>query len=312
MIVLAVGAAVMFLSRQTPATDTDTEIQVVASFYPLAYLAQQIGGSSATVVNLTPAGAEPHDYELSPGDLVQLQTADIILLNGAGLEPWSDKVLTDVSLDTQVLIMADAIALPEIIVDQHHEEDHHEDEDHDHGPVDPHFWLDPSLYQQQAALIRDVLITADPMHENDYVARYNALSAELTLIDEMYKNELSSCERRDIVVSHDAFRYLGKRYMIEMVPISGFSPEEEPSSRRLGEIALFAREKGITHIFFETLVSPKLAETIAREIGAETLVLNPIEGIGESEQQNGATYVTLMKENLANLKTAMVCAPKSN
>ncbi len=303
--VVAVIAVVVVLRDQRPVSSGDS-VQVVASFYPLSFLAEQIGGPNATVVNLTPAGAEPHDYELSPGDLVALQSADIVLLNGAHLEPWSDSVLADLPPTTQVLVMAD-------LLDPNTQRSFGSasDDEHESG-TDPHFWLDPVLYQQEAALVRDSLVVADPAHAADYSTRYDALIGQLNDLDASYQRGLASCENRSIVVSHDAFGYLGDRYELNVLPISGISPDEEPSPRRLGDIATFVKEKKVSHIFFETLVSPRLAETIAKETGAHTLVLNPLEGITGEERNNGVTYISVMRDNLTNLQQAMVCSPKNN
>lgn len=182
-----------------------------------------------------------------------------------------------------------------------------EGHDHAHGAWDPHIWLDPVLAAQIVEAIRDRFIAADPTHAAAYRANAAAYTQELEALDAEYRSGLAVCRIRDAVASHAAFRYLAARYNLMILPIAGISPDDEPSPRAMAEIATIAKEKGITHIFFETLLSPKLAETIAREIGAQTLVFNPIEGLTHEEAARGETYLSLMRTNLANLRTALAC-----
>jgi zinc transport system substrate-binding protein len=172
---------------------------------------------------------------------------------------------------------------------------------------DEHFWLDPSLLAVQAEAVRDVLTDIDPEHAAEYKARALAFVAELSGLDKEYREGLASCEKRVAVTSHAAFGYVARAYAFEQLPISGVSPEEEPSAGELADLVEEARQYKVAYVFFETLVNPKLAQTLAEEIGAQTLVFNPIEGLTPEETDRGEDYFSIMRENLANLRTAMIC-----
>ncbi|NBS41604.1 ABC transporter substrate-binding protein, partial [bacterium] len=172
---------------------------------------------------------------------------------------------------------------------------------------DPHFWLDPKLAKAEIALIRDTLMDADPANAKAYAANAAAYTETLAKIDAAYETGLSACKNPTVVTSHAALAYVAKEYGFDVISIAGLSPDEEPSAGRLAEIAAMVKAKKIGYIYFETLVSPKLAQTIAEEVGAQTLVFNPLEGLTEEETAAGKTYVSVMEENLANLKTGMMC-----
>ncbi len=264
-------------------------LPVAASIYPLAYLAEQIGGDTVTVTQITPGGVEPHDYEPSPQDLIAVQKSMIFLMNGGGIDAWADKVHDDlIAKRTVVLTMIDQLPASG-------------------DERDPHLWLDPLTMEKEVAIISNAFMNADPENKGDYGRNAKALIGKLKALDARYRKGLKTCAVRTAVVSHDAFRLLGKAYGFETLAISGLSPDEEPSAKRIAEIADFARKNEIKYIFFETLVSPKLAQTVADEIGAKPLVLNPIEGLTPEEASKGADYVSIMDENLTNLRTALQC-----
>src|SRR3989338_1946516 len=172
---------------------------------------------------------------------------------------------------------------------------------------DPHIWLNPVLAKQEVMWIYSALSYVDPTHDAIYKQNAEAYINQLSALDEAYAHGLKTCANRTVVTSHEAFAYLAKQYKFETIAITGLSPEEEPSAGRLAEIAKLAKEKQIKYIFFETLVSPKLAQTLASEIGAQTLVFDPIEGVSEEDQAAGKNYVSIMQENLTNLKIGMMC-----
>jgi len=173
--------------------------------------------------------------------------------------------------------------------------------------VDPHIWLDPINAQTVVSNIADTLIKADPGNEATYRANSDKVRADLGTLDDQYKEGLKSCKRKEIITSHAAFAYLAKRYGLVQVPLTGLSPEAEPSPARLQEIVQFAKDHNVKYIFFETLVEPKVSEVVAKEVGAQTLVLNPIEGLTDAQVKAGADYMSIMRDNLANLKTALEC-----
>ncbi|MHB1464867.1 MAG: metal ABC transporter solute-binding protein, Zn/Mn family, partial [Thermoleophilia bacterium] len=172
---------------------------------------------------------------------------------------------------------------------------------------DPHVWLDPVLAQREVDNIRDGLIRADPKDRSVYEQNAAAYNQKLAGLDGAFRSGLASCARRDIVTSHQAFTYLGKRYGLDVMAISGLSPDEEPPPQKLAEVAQFARQHNIHYIFFERLVNPKLSQTIATEVGAQTLVFDPLEGLTQQEAGRGEDYLSVQRENLANLRRAMEC-----
>jgi len=251
---------------------------VVASFYPLAYAAQEVGDGRVDVSNLTPAGAEPHDLEVSPQDVAAIREADLVLLLGRGFQPQLEDAAGS---GNNVLRLLDTPGLGL------------------HPDGDPHVWLDPLRYAKIVGRIGQAL------HEPAAAAR---LQGRLRALDGEYRTGLAHCERREIVTSHEAFGYLAERYGLEQVAITGLSPEVEPEPAKLQHVVELVRERGVTTIYFETLVSPRIAETVARETGAKTAVLNPIEGLTKDEVSQGESYFSLMRTNLRTLREGLGCS----
>ncbi len=268
-------------------------IDVVTSFYPIAEFARQVGGDLVTVSTITPPGTEPHDYEPTGRQVAEMYGADVLFYNGSGVDAWAEKLAADLKLrGVPTVRIASAIDLLASSEDTE---------------TDPHFWLDPILAAKEVALIRDTLSTVDVKNDATYAKNADAYLARLASLDAEFVSGLASCRQRTVITSHAAFAYLAKRYRFEVISISGISPEQEPSAGRLSEIAATAKAKGVKAIFFETLVSPKLSETIASEIGAITLVFNPLEGLSDEEATAGEDYLSVMRQNLRNLKIGMVC-----
>lgn len=251
--------------------------KVVAAFYPLAFAAKEIGDGNVDVINLTPAGAEPHDLEVSPRDVADVRTADLVLLLGHGFQPQLEDAAGG---GKKVLRLLDTPGLNRF------------------PNGDPHVWLDPLRY----ALIVKRIGTA--LHAS---AQAERLVARLRALDLEYRRGLAHCARREIVTSHEAFAYLGQRYGLRQIAITGLSPEAEPAPQDLRNVVELVRRTHATTIFFETLVSPRIAETVARETGAKTAVLNPIEGLKPGEEQRGEDYFSVMRSNLAHLRAALGC-----
>ncbi len=281
--------------NQSGLYEFDQRISIVATFYPIGEFARQVGGDLITVTVLTPAGAEPHEYEPTPQQIGQVYDADIFLTNGGEVDVWATDLIPE--LETRGV---KTVEMSTVIDTLEMEED---------GEVqmDPHFWLDPSLAMHEVELIRDTLSSVDPKNISTYTLNATRYLADLSALDTAFQTELATCDQRTVVTSHDAFGYMATRYHFTILSLLGLSPEEEPSAGELADIAKEAKAKGVKYIYFETLVSPKLSETIAREIGATTLVLNPLEGLSEKEISQGESYLSVMRQNLANLKTGMVC-----
>jgi zinc transport system substrate-binding protein len=261
---------------------------VVAAFYPLRFLAEQLAGDAADVVDLVKPGAEPHDLELTPDQVAKLVDADLVIYL-RGFQPAVDEAVeqqVDPAKALDVTTVRPLLTGPD-------------------GQPDPHLWLDPTRYAGVAGAVAGRLTQADPGHRADHRTRADALTEDLAGLDGEYTVGLRDCERREIVVSHAAYGYLAVRYRLEQVAISGLSPEEEPTPQRLTQVADIAREHRATVVFFETLVSPKTAEALANEVGAEAKVLDPLEGLRRGSRDD---YFSVMRRNLAALGAALDCA----
>lgn len=268
---------------------------VVTSFYPYYYLATRIAGNRAEVRTLVPAGSEPHDWEPSARDVADLKKARVFVYNGAGFEAWVGKTLDAARNDTRIDIEA-TYGLPLAPPPP--------GEDAGNFASDPHVWLDPTLMQAIAAAVADGLTRADPAGRDRYARNLADLTGRLDALDGAFKSGLRECARRDVITSHAAFGYLARRYGLEQFAVSGLAPDAEPTPARVAAMTRLARERGATVIYFETLVSPRISEVIAREVGAKTLTLDPIEGVKDEKTQ---TYFTIMTDNLANLRTGLDC-----
>jgi zinc transport system substrate-binding protein len=276
----------------------DGKVDVIAAFYPLHFVGERVGGDAVRVQNLAKPGAEPHDLELKISQVAEIGDADLVLYL-KGFQPAVDNAATggnafDVAT-VQALAPASAAA--------HEHEGEGEEAHEEESGLDPHVWLDPIRLAGIADKVAERLAAVDAAHAADYRARAAALRTDLETLDREYTAGLKTCERREIVTSHTAFGYLAAKYDLEQIGITGLSPEGEPTVQRLAEVAAEAKEHGATTIFFETLVSPEVAETVARQVGARTAVLDPIEGV-----QPGADYFSVMRANLAALRTALGCS----
>jgi zinc transport system substrate-binding protein len=305
---------------------------VVTAFYPLQFLSERIGGDSVTVTNLTKPGAEPHDVELNPRQVAQVADAGLAVYL-KGFQPAVDSAVAQEAKGRSFDVSSVVDLLP------------YTGGESEDGSKDPHVWLDPVRLSTIAGALGDRLARADPAHAADYRERAQDLQDQLQDLDRAYAKGLATCRRHEVVTSHEAFNYLAHRYGLTQIGITGVSPEAEPSPRKLAEVAAQARATGTTTIFFETLVSPKVAETIAREVGARTAVLDPLEGLTEptrggkpqskteneptrggkpqSKTENEPTrggkpqnkteddqsddYFSVMRANLAALTTALGC-----
>ncbi len=283
------------------------QLTVAASFYPLAYFAEQVGKGLVAVTQITPGGVEPHDYEPTPSQLASAYQAKVFLMNGEGVDAWGDKIIDDLKAHGVITIrMADTIT-PMGGFSESGEIDPTHPSSANANAYDPHLWLDPVLAEKEAALIRDAFVRADPAHAGEYQANAAALLGQLASLDREYRQGLAQCKVKDAVVSHNAFRYMAKEYGFTTLAIAGLDPEQEPSPSRVAALADLARREHIRYIFFETLVSPKIAQTVATEIGAQSLVLNPLEGLTKDDEEQGKDYLSIMRDNLQNLRTALQC-----
>ena len=281
-VIMAMG--MLKISKKQTIEVKPEKVSVVASFYPLYFFASEIGGEKISVRNITPSGVEPHDYEPTVRDMMETQRARLLILNGEKFEAWGEKVKTELKNE---LILEVAQGLTE--------------------GNDTHVWLSPSLFKQEARAVLAGLVQIDPDNIKYYSDSERILEGKLDRLADEYRKGLTDCQSKEMITSHAAFGYLAREFGLKQIAIAGLSPDEEPSTKQLAEVAKIAREDGIKYIFFERLVSPKLAETVAEEVGAKILVLDPIEGISDNDMARGKNYLTMMEENLSNLRIALEC-----
>lgn len=284
-----------YLSSQGNNKISSKNIKVTTSIYPLYYFATQIGGDKIDVINITPPGAEPHDYEPSSQDIVNIESSNLLILNGI-VEPWGNKI-TEIlkNKNTKVIVAGNGLFNQKVT-----------DVTGSAG-TDPHIWLSPILAKREVNSILNGFISIDPANKYYYSMNANKLNGSLDRLDKQFQEGLNNCQSKEIITSHEAFGYLASEYGLNQIPIAGLSPDTEPSLKTLTEISNQAKTNNIKYIFFESLVTPKLADTIANEVGAKTLVLNPLEGLTKSEIINGKDYLTVMQDNLQNLRIALNC-----
>lgn len=300
----AVSTAALCLSLAAcgDSESDDGRPSVVTSFYPASFLAERIGGDTVSVTALTSPGTEAHDLELTAKQVVEVNEADV-LVHLSEFQEAVDAAIEDSDRDD-----ATTVDMAEGVEEVHAEEDEgdHEGHNHGHGDEDPHVWLDPENMVKAAESVRAALAEADPDNAAAYEANAQELVSELESLDTDFETGLATCERKEFVTSHAAFGHLAHAYGLDQIAISGVDPQSEPSTAALAEITDLVKRDGITTVFTERLASSALAETVARETGADTAVLDPIEGL--SDETADEDYVSLMRQNLAALQQANGCA----
>ncbi len=284
------------LSKHTAQNNVRTnKLRVITSFYPLYFFAQEIGGDKTSITNITPSGAEPHDYEPSTQDMIQIENSNLLVLNGGGLEPWGNNIKQNVDpAQTKIVVAGEGLLSQQV-------------QENGQNIIDPHVWLSPPLAQLMVDKIAQGFVQVDTANAAYYQTNATALKQKFQALDQEYARGLSSCKQTDIITSHAAFGYLATAYHLHQMPIAGLSPDAEPSQKQIEQLATFAKQNNIKYIFFESLVSPKLSQTLAQEVGAQTLVLDPIEGLSENDLASGKNYLTEMRNNLTNLELALQC-----
>ena len=296
-VALAIALAGSLSCHRNSREQPSSRLRVAASFYPLYFFAQQIGGDKAIVTDITPGGGEPHDYEPTAQDIAEIDSSRLLILNGSGFEPWGKKIRQNIDPERTLVVTAGEGLTTQTVAENGRD------------MVDPHVWLSPPLAEQMADRIASAFAQADPSNAAYYAANARTLKSKLQDLDAEYQRRLSKCARRDIITSHAAFGYLASTNHLHQVPIAGLSPDAEPSPGQLAAIVRFAKQHDAKVIFFERLVSPKLSQTIANEVGAQTLVLDPIELLTSDQIAAGSNYLTEMRQNLANLEKGLQCSP---
>jgi len=271
------------------------KLKIFTSFYPMYYITEQIVQDKAEIINMIPAGVEPHDWEPTLKMMAQLQESDIFIYNGAGMELWADRVIENMNTSrTKIVETSKGLELIS-----------GEEDDDDHGDYDPHVWVSPMNLKRQALNVLNALIEKDNSNEEYYRANYDKLAARLDELDNDIREAAKGFKTNIIVTSHEAFGYFAKEYGLKQIPIRGISPQQEPSPAKLAEIVKICRDNNIRYIFVEKFVNPKYSETIAREIDGDVLTLNAAHGLTKEEMDKGMDYISIMYENLENLKKAL-------
>lgn len=304
-----------------PSSTQPGQLKVVTAFYPLQFVAERVAGQHAEVTSLTQPGAEPHDVELTPRQVASVTDADAVIYL-KGFQPAVDEAVAQ-SGNSHVLDTTSVVPLQTVAEEHAHDHadespdgGHSEDEQaageddegdgHDHGGLDPHVWLNPLNLVTITEAVVTQLADLDPDNAADYRAAGRALVGELGALDAAYETGLTTCERREFITSHAAFGYLAERYGLSQIGISGLTPDAEPSPARIAAVQAEATAHGITTIFYETLVSPAVARSIAGDLGLRTDVLDPIEAI--TAESRGDNYIAVMESNLVALRAANGCS----
>ncbi len=282
-------------------------VRVEAAFYPLQWAAERVGGDRVDVSALTPPGAEPHDLELTPQDVAALTEADLVVYL-EGFQPGIDEAVGEAGDAAWDAGQAADLSLTagEHDHEGESEEEHAEHAGEDGEAVDPHFWLDPTRLADVGDALAGRLAEVDPDGAATYEENAAALRTDLEALDAEMEQGLADCAVTTLVTGHDAFGYLADRYGFDVVGISGLSPSVEPDPSQLAEISTLVRERGVTTVYTETLVDPAVAETVAREAGVQTAVLDPIEGL--TDESAGDDYLDVMRADLATLQEGQGCA----
>ena len=296
---VALAAVTTGCAASSPVLPADGKPQIVAAMYPFAFLATSIAGSHADVTTLVPPGTEPHDYELTPRQVAQLKDATVVVYQRG----------VDASVDTAVAQAAptsvvETGSLVQLLLASSDGADT-TGETTDGYADDPHTWQDPNNMVVFAKAVAAAITAADPANAGAYATNLATLTGQLTALDASYRTGLKNCRRTSFLTTHAAFGYMAKEYGLQQLAIAGVTPEDEPSPKRLGEIAMDARNLGLTTVFFETLVSPDYANTLATDLGLRTDVLDPIEGL--SAASRGTDYLQIMASNLTALREANGC-----
>ena len=328
--VMSVAMGIVIGGCGSSAPTNEGKLPVVASVYPVYDVAKQVGGDKIALTLLVPPGSEPHDWEPSSSDLMAIGKAKLFLYNGAGLEPTEKIVTKDVLRDAKAIELSKAVrVLPMPHEDsegemakesapsavdksadghdhEHGSNDHeHGSNDHEHGSNDPHVWLDPTNVMLETDAVVKAFSEADPANAEYYKKNGEAYKEKLAKLDAQYQDWAQGVQQKNLVVTHEAFGYLAHRYGLHQLGIMGISPDAEPTPEKMARIVAFVKANGVKAIFSEELVNPKLAEAIAKEAGATVYMLNPVEGLTKEQMDKGATYLSVMEENLATLKKAM-------
>lgn len=310
-IIIIVVLVIFSISNVTKKTaPVSTKISIITTLFPQYDFAKAIGGNKVNVKLLLPPGIEAHAYEPKPSDITEINKAGIFVYTGEFMEPWAHDIIE--SVDKKVKIIDASLGIETMQVaenkDEEHEEAETEEVHHHHGGVDPHIWLDFDNAQKMAENITKALVEVDPRNASYYQANLKACRAKLLELNNGYKKTLATCKSRTVVYGgHYAFGYLARKYDLKYEAAQGFSPDAEPTAKDLITLIEQIKKEKISHIFYEELTSPKIAETLAKETNTKLLLLNGGHNLSKEDYETGETFVSLMEKNLANLALGLDC-----
>jgi zinc transport system substrate-binding protein len=291
----------------------EKKLKVITSIFPFQEFARAVGGERVTVGLLLPPGVEAHSWEPTPSDVLKVRRADVFIYVGAGMEPYVHDILKGAAgKQLVVLDSSKEVRLINNKTQSYHEHGNKHEPEHEHhnshGRLDPHLWLDVENDIKIVTRIARIFSSKDPPGASYYAENAIAYNKKLSALDAKYKTELKHCQLRTFVFGgHAAFAYLAKRYGLEQIPLYGINPDSEPTPRKLAELVKISRKYGIKYIYFEEMVSDKLARVMAKEIGAQTLALNPGVNLTRDQLRKGITFLDIMEQNLKNLKKGLGC-----
>ncbi|OPH60769.1 ABC transporter substrate-binding protein [Paenibacillus ferrarius] len=291
--VLAIVATGCASNSSTKDKLVDGKVNVVASFYPLYEFTRNIGGEYVNAINLVPAGVEPHDWSPKSRDIKNMTKSQVFVYQGAGFEGWVKDFLGSLPADSTLKVVEASQGANLIKTSENKDE------------FDPHAWLSPLNAIKMANNIKEALISADPAHKEAFEQNYASYAQKLTDLDARYRKELALTKKKEIAVSHQAFAYLCRDYGLTQMAIMGLSPDAEPTAQDLKKMNEYMKEHELKYIFFEELVSDKLAKTLAKDAKVDTMVLSPIEGLTDEQVKAGESYISIMDKNLKNLVKAL-------
>lgn len=289
-------------TKSEKASEGAKKLQIVTTFYPMYYFTKKVAGNSANVALLIPNGVEPHDWEPTAKDMANIQDADLFIYNSRYFETWTEKVLN--SINQPNLKIVEASKGIKLMNADSGEKGNQSTEGT--ASKDPHVWLSPVLVEHEVDNIAKALEQNDPKNKEQYEKNAITFKSQLADLDHLYKESIDKAKKKEFVTQHAAFGYLAKQYGLTQIPIAGLSPDVEPSLGKLAELTELTKKKNINIIYFEGLTSSKVAQTLAKEIGAKTEVLNPLEGLTKEDQKQGLDYLGVMEKNLEELKKSIL------
>lgn len=298
--VITMISAVACSSGNNTAKDNG-KINVYTTVFPIYDFTRNIGKDKININYVVPPGVEPHDYEITPKLMKDIQNADLLIKNGLGLDSFADKIKSENKL--QIVDASEGIKPLTYDEEQNHENEGNNS--HNHGQYDPHVWLNVDLAMKECENIKNALIKADEKNKDYYEKNYNEYIEKLKKLKSDYDENLKDKKNKSIIVSHGAYGYLCDEYKINQISITGISPNQEPSLSKISEIANYAKKNNIKYILFDGLVNPNVAKTIADEANIKTTVLYSIDNISKKDFDNNKDYISLMNKNLETLNLVL-------